>query len=120
VRTAATLVAAATALSLAALAGGASTAALRIQPPVVVRGDPIKVTGTGFKPGLKVTLTIRRPYADRTARLGSITAGRKGGFVFTKKISRSTTAGTWVVRACQRGCRIKATARFRVAKIKPV
>lgn len=120
-RIAATVLAGATALSLAGLAEGASSVArIRIQPPVVVRGEAIKITGTGFKPSLRVTLDVRRPFADKRARLGSVTAGRKGRFAFTKRISRSTDAGKWVVRACQRQCRIKATARFWVAKIKPV
>jgi hypothetical protein len=121
VRIAATLVAAATALTLAGLAGGASSSArLRVTPPSVVRGESIKLTGTGFKPSLKVTLDIRRPFADKRARFGSVTAGSTGRWVLTKKISRSTGAGKWVVRACQRGCRIRATARFYVSKIKPV
>jgi hypothetical protein len=120
-RIAAPLLAAATALSLAGPAGGSSTSArLRIQPPVVVRGNSIKLTGTGFRPNLKVTLDVRRPLSTKRARFGSVTAGGKGGFVLTKRISRSTVAGKWVVRACQRGCRIKTTARFYVSKIKPV
>jgi hypothetical protein len=86
----------------------------------VVRGESIKLTGTGFKPGLRVTLDIRRPFADKRARLGSVTAGSTGRWVLTKRISRSTEAGKWVVRACQRGCRIRATAQFFVSKIKPV
>ena len=120
-RIAASLLAASTALSLAGLAGGSSASArLRIQPPVVVRGSSIKLTGTGFRPNLTVTLDIRRPLATKRARFGSVIAGRKGGFVLTKKISRSTGAGKWVVRACQRGCRIKVTARFYVSKVKPL
>jgi hypothetical protein len=86
----------------------------------VVRGETIKLIGTGFKPGLKVTLDIRRPFADKRARFGSVTAGSTGRWVLTRKISRSTGAGKWVVRACQRGCRIRATARFYVSKVKPV
>lgn len=120
-RIAASVLAAATALSLAGLAGGASTTArLRIRPPVVVRGEAIKLTGSGFTPNVKVTFDIRRPLATKRARLGSVTAGRKGGFVFTRKIARSTGAGKWIVRACQRECRIRASARFYVSKVKPV
>ncbi|MDQ2909608.1 MAG: hypothetical protein M3R39_01080 [Actinomycetota bacterium] len=111
----------ATGLTLAGLAGGASPAAkLRVQPPVVAGGNPITVTGTGFKPGLKVTLHIGRANTDNTSRLGSVKASRKGGFRFVKTIARSTGAGTWVVLACQANCRTKATAQFRVAKVKPV
>ena len=120
-RIAAALLAAATALTLAGLAGGASTTArLRVTPPSVVRGEVLKVTGSGFRPGLKVTLDVRRSLSNTRARLGSVTAGRKGGFVYRKRISRSTVAGKWILRACQRSCRIKATATFYVSKIKPV
>jgi hypothetical protein len=119
-RIAASLLAAATALSLAGLAGSSTSARLRVQPPVVQRGSSIKLIGTGFRPNLKVTLDVRRPLAAKRARFGSVTVGRKGGFVLTKTISRSTGAGKWVVRACQRGCRITATARFYVSKVKPV
>jgi hypothetical protein len=120
-RIAAPLLAAAIALSLAGLAGESSTSArLRVTPPSVVRGNAIKLTGTGFTPNAKVTLDIRRALATKRARFGTVTAGRRGGFVLTKTISRSTGAGKWVVRACQRGCRIKATASFYVSKIKPV
>jgi len=120
-RIAAPLVAAATALSLAGLAGGASTSArLRITPPSVTRGEAIKLVGSGFKANVKVTFVIHRALSTKSAPFGSVTAGRKGGFVISKKISRSTGAGKWIVRACQRGCRVKATARFYVSKIKPV
>jgi hypothetical protein len=120
-RIAAPLLAAATALSLVGLAGGASTSArLRVTPPSVVRGESIKLTGTGFRPGLKVTLDVRQALASKRARFGSVTAGSTGRWVLTKKISRSTIAGKWIVRACQRGCRVKASARFYVSKIKPV
>lgn len=120
-RIAAPVLAAATALSLAGLADGASTTVrLRIKPPVVVRGEAIQLTGSGFTPNVKVTFDIRRPLATKRARFGSVTANRRGGFVVTRKIARSTGVGKWVVRACQRGCRIRATASFFVSKIKPV
>ncbi len=108
-------------LSLAGLAGGASsTARLRITPQFVPRGETMTITGTGFRPSLRVTLRIGRPNSDSTARFGATTAGRRGGFTVKKVLSRSIGAGTWVVLACQRNCRIKATAQFRVPKIKPV
>lgn len=120
-RISALALAAVTALSLAGLAGStASKATLRIKPPMVARGNPITITGTGFKPSLKVTLHIGRPNTDNTSRLGSVQASKTGGFRFVKTISRSTAAGAWVVLACQRNCRVKATAKFYVAKVKPV
>ena len=121
VRVMVSLLAAAAALMLAGLAPGAATKArLVIQPPVAVRGNPVTITGRGFKASTPVTIRIGRPNALRTARLGTVTAGRSGGFALTKTISRSTGAGKWVVRACQQSCRIRATAVLYVAKIKPV
>jgi hypothetical protein len=35
-------------------------------------------------------------------------------------ISRSAFAGQYVVRACQRTCRVKATASYRIVKVKPL
>jgi len=121
VRVVASLVAATAALVLAGLAPGAATKAqLELQPPVVLRGNPVAVTGHGFKPNLEVTVRIGRPNASVTSRLGTVNAGRRGEFDLTKKISRSTGVGKWIVRACQQACRVRATAVLHVAKIKPV
>jgi hypothetical protein len=115
------LLAAVSTLSLSTVAGGtASTAKLKVKPPLVIRGGTIRITGTGFRPSVKVTLHIGRPRSDNTSRIGSVKAKPNGRFVFSKSISRSTAAGSWVVLACQASCRTKATALFRVAKIKTV
>ena len=115
------LLAVVTGLSLAGLAGGTSSVAkLKIAPAIVPRGGVITVTGTGFRPYLRVTLRIGRPNASTTAKLGTVKATAKGAFRFRKTIARSTGAGLWVVRACQSSCRTKATAQFRVAKVKPL
>lgn len=120
-RTFALILAAAGGLALAVAGGSASTTArLSVSPPMVIRGNPLTVTGTGFRPNLKVTFRLKRPNSTTTSRIGSTTAGRKGGFRFVKTIARSTSVGLWVVQACQSSCRTKATARFRVAKIKPL
>jgi hypothetical protein len=115
------LIAAVAVLSVAGLGGAASTAAkLRITPLLVARGSAITVTGTGFRPSLVVKLTIRRSFSTRASRLATVRAKRTGAFRVSKVISRSSQAGLYIVTACQNGCRTKATARFRVAKIKPL
>lgn len=108
-------------LTVAGLAGGtASVAKLKVSPPIVIPGGTITITGTGFRPSLKVTLRIGRPHSAKRSLIGSIKARANGRFTFAKTISRSTEAGSWVVRACQANCGTKATALFRVAKIQPV
>jgi hypothetical protein len=67
-----------------------------------------------------VTLRIGRPDSVNRSLIGSVKAKANGRFTFAKTISRSTEAGSWVVRACQANWRTKATALFRVAKIKPL
>lgn len=120
-RLCALLLAAVSALTLVGLAGGtASVARLKVSPPMVIPGGTITIAGTGFRPSLKVTLRIGRPDAAKRSLIGSVKAKANGRFTFAKTISRSTEAGSWVVRACQANCGIKATALFRVAKVKPV
>jgi hypothetical protein len=115
------LLAATTALSVAGLAGGAATRArLSLEPTVVLRGNPVAISGRGFTPNVKVTIRIGRPNAAVTSPFGTVTAGRKGGFDVTRKISNTTPLGKWIVRACQQRCRVKATALLHVGKIKPV
>jgi hypothetical protein len=119
-RTCTLLLAAAAVLSLAGLAGGAaSVAKLTVTPSLVIQGGTATIAGAGFRPGKKVTLSIRRPRSSNTSPIGSVTAKANGRFVFRKDTSR-VAAGSWVVRACQANCRTKATALFRVSKIKPL
>ena len=121
VRVLISILAATAALTLAGLAPGAATKAqLVLQPPVVLRGNPITITGHEFKPNLEVTVRIGRPNATLTSRLGWVKAGPGGELHLTKTISRSTAAGKWIVRACQQACRVKATTVLHVAKIKPL
>jgi hypothetical protein len=114
-RIAAALVAATTGLTLAGLAGGAATAAkLTVAPALVRRGGQITIVGTGLAPSLKVTLYMGRPRTDNIAAIGARYASRTGGIRLVKPIPRSTGVGKWAILACQRNCRIKATAFFRV------
>ena len=55
-----------------------------------------------------------------TAHWTTLKANAAGGFRYAKVISRSAFAGEYVVRACQRTCRVKATASYRIVKVKPV
>jgi hypothetical protein len=50
----------------------------------------------------------------------TLKAGSAGGFRYVKAISRSADPGKYVVIACQRACRVRATASFRIVKLQPV
>jgi hypothetical protein len=120
-RVSALLLAASGALAATSLAGGTTAApTMRVQPQFLRPGNEITATGTHFRPSLLVTFSIRPGSGGKFSRLGRARATAAGTFRFSKTISRSTIAGKYVVRACQRSCATKATATFRVAKIKPV
>lgn len=111
----------ATLVCLGGIAAAAETTArLHVRPLLVARGSVITITGSGFRPTLRVSLTMKRPSTTGASRLATVRASRAGSFRISKLISRSAASGLYVVTACQSGCSTKATARFRVAKIKPV
>ena len=120
-RRSAALLAALTALSLAGVAGSTTAVAkLRVSPALVQRGATLTVKGSGFVPKVKVTIDVGRPKSKPTAHWTTLKANAAGGFRYAKVISRSTFAGEYVVRACQRACRVKATGSFRIVKVKPL
>jgi hypothetical protein len=111
------VLAAGAALALAALGWGSATVAkLRVRPPAVPPGGTLTITGSGFRPRVRVTISVRQSFGRTTSKLGRVQATAKGGFRLSRTISRSSNAGRYVVIACQRGCRTKATARFFVPK----
>jgi hypothetical protein len=115
------LLVAAGALALTGLAGSVTSAAkLRVTPPTVLRGGTITITGSHFRPRVRVTIDIGSPNSDNTSRLGTVKAKANGSFRFASTISKSTRPGKYVVLACQATCRVKATARLAVTKVKPV
>jgi hypothetical protein len=107
--------------SLAGVAGSTTAVArLRVAPTLVQRGATLTVRGSGFVPKVKVTIDVGRPNSAPTAHWTTLKANATGGFRYAKVISRSAFAGQYVVRACQRTCRVKATASYRIVKVKPV
>jgi len=108
-------------LSLAGLAGSTTAVAkLRVAPTLVQRGATLTVRGSGFVPKVRVTIDVGRPNTAPTAHWTTLKANAVGGFRYAKVISRSAFAGEYVVRACQRACRVKATASYRIIKVKPL
>ena len=107
--------------SLAGVAGSATAVAkLRVAPTLVQRGATLTVRGSGFVPKVRVTIDVGRPNSAPTAHWTTLKANAAGSFRYAKVISRSAFAGQYVVRACQRTCRVKATASYRIVKVKPV
>jgi hypothetical protein len=120
-RRSALLLAALTGLSLAGAAGSTTgVARLSVDPPLVGHGATLTVKGAKFAPKVKVTITVRRPNNEPKVRWTTLKANSAGGFRYAKVIARTASVGKYVVVACQRACRIRATATFRIAKVQPV
>jgi hypothetical protein len=86
-------------------------ARLHARPATARTGARLRFSGTGFAPGKPVTLIFGRG-GKHLKRLGSAHPGTTGGF--SVRLHVRGRSGRYVVRACQLGCRIKATTRLRV------
>jgi hypothetical protein len=120
-RRSALLLAALLGLSLAGVAASTTVVAkIRLSPTLVQRGATLTVRGSGFVPRVRVSIDVGRPNSAPTTHWTTLRANAAGSFRYAKVISRSTFAGQYIVRACQRTCRVKATASYRIVKVKPV
>jgi hypothetical protein len=86
-------------------------ARLHARPATARTRARVRFSGSGFAPGKAVTLTFG-PGGKHLKRLGSAHPGATG--VFSVRLRVRGLSGRYVVRACQLGCRIKATAGLRV------
>jgi hypothetical protein len=91
----------------------ARTPTLTADQVAVQAGETVTLEGSGFPRNAHITLLAGPPHGT-TSRIGGAETGRRGHFVATIHIRPHSSAGTFVVRACQDECRVKATARFRV------
>ena len=98
--------------SRASLGYAAAKPGLRVQPGTVVAGGRLTLIGSGFKHNEVVRFYVGPPRAGADY-WGSTRTGGKGGFRKAFRINPRVGTGRWVVVACQRGCRIKASASFR-------
>lgn len=87
---------------------------LRVKPSVAAIGGTIKVSGIHFYANKTVSLYIGVPNSDVGGRVASKRTNARGSFKKNIRLSNSIDPGKWVVLACQRGCRTKATKRFTV------
>ena len=84
---------------------------LRATPRTIPPGGHITLTGSGFHSSASVWIGVGPPQSEAT-RIGSARTDATGAFRKTFTISRQP--GRYVAIACQRQCRVKASATFRV------
>lgn len=119
-RVLAALAAASVASVATAQALGAGTAAsaggprLTADAPVVAPGSTLTLHGSGFPPQARLTLLAAPPHRP-AVRIGSAVAGSRGGFVARIRIRARSAPGAFVASACNAGCRVAASVRFRIA-----
>lgn len=89
------------------------TPGLTADPVAVRSGGTLTLEGTGFPRNVHVALMARPAHGEAT-RIGGAETGRRGHFVATIHIRPHSAAGGFVALACHDGCRVKATARFRI------
>jgi hypothetical protein len=86
---------------------------LRVTPRVVPRGAFLTFTGSGWPARARVTLLVGPP-ASEADPVGAVLTDARGRFVRRIRIRPSAMPGRYVALACRRGCRVKATATFRI------
>jgi len=97
-------------------AGGAHremVVSLRVTPKTIPRGGFLTFTGAGWPARGQVTLRVGPP-ASEADPVGSVRADVRGRFLRRLRIPRTATPGLYVALACRAGCRVKATATFRI------
>jgi hypothetical protein len=91
----------------------ARTPQLTAQPSAVAPGGALTLEGRGFPRNAHIALFARPPHGE-AIRIGGARTGRAGRFSATIRIRKQADANTFVALACHDGCRVKASARFRV------
>jgi hypothetical protein len=88
---------------------------LKLRPTVVAAGARLTFVGSGFRPGANVWLGVGPPQSEART-WGSTRTNRSGAFRKTLTVNPRVQPGRWVALACQRACRIKAGASFRIVR----
>jgi hypothetical protein len=91
----------------------ARTPQLTADPTTVRPGETLTLEGRGFPRNVHLALMAGPPGAE-AERIGGAQTGRRGRFVATIRIRKPASAGALVALACFDGCRVKASARFRI------
>jgi hypothetical protein len=99
---------------LAPAAGAAPR--LEVKPKAIVVGDELTFVGDGFRPDRRVRLLVGPPFSEGVT-VGFTRTGSRGRFVQAVRLTdRRRAVGRWIALACQRDCRVKATAAFRIVR----
>jgi hypothetical protein len=89
------------------------TPQLTADTTTVKPGETLTLTGRDFPRNAHLALLAGPPKAD-AQRIGGAQTGSRGSFVAKIRIRARSSAGAFVARACFDGCRVKASARFRI------
>jgi hypothetical protein len=89
------------------------TPQLTADATAVAPGETLTLVGRGFPSDAHVALLAGPPNED-ARRIGGAQTGRRGSFTAKIRIRARSAPGPLVARACVDGCRVKATARFRI------
>jgi hypothetical protein len=86
---------------------------LTADPGAVQPGATLTLVGRGFPRNVHVAL-LAGPSQDEAIRVGGARTGLRGRFSATIHIRPHSRAGHLVALACHDGCRVKASAPFRI------
>ncbi len=86
---------------------------LTVEPAAVAPGQAVVLRGTGFPRSAAIDLLAGPPQSEARS-IGSARTGRRGAFVATIRIRSQADPARLVALACWDGCRVKASARFRI------
>lgn len=103
------------ALGAAGIAVAATRPSVRVAPTTVERGELLTVSGTGWARSANVELLVGPPRSEAD-HVGSVRTTSRGTFRRRLRISSRAATGRFVLLACRRECRVKATVSFRVSR----
>jgi hypothetical protein len=88
---------------------------LTVEPEAASPGGAVVLSGRGFPRNAEIELLAGPPHSA-AEQIGSAQTGRRGAFRATIRIRSQADAGQLVALACYDACRVKASARFRIAR----
>lgn len=101
--------------ALAPLGGAAASAKprLTVRPATVQAGNVVAFSGSGFLANRRVQILVGPPRSEASP-IGSAGSNSSGRFRVKIRMSTRARPGRYVALACQRTCRIKASASLRI------